>query len=107
MILKVKKADGSGWVARDNIKKVVYNLYDWHFKLKGDDFEVYHQDSEQPMNFTDINMVEFDKGRPSQDGRYPCCFVCMETGHSDYEMLAVFNTQAFLLNDEGKTIERL
>lgn len=111
MILKVKKAQGDGWILRDNLGKVIFNQLDWYIKLKGEnDFDVFHKDHTEPMNFNSVDVCEFDKAVPQVDGKYSCCFVCITAGYlssNEREILVIANTPVYLLNDNGKTIESL
>ena len=111
MILKVRRAKGNGWVLRDNLGKVDVNQTDWYIQLKGeDDFEIFHRDAVEPMNYSSLNVIEFDKSVPQIDGKYPCCCVCATLGYmgnNEREILIIANTPMYLLNDNGKTIESL
>lgn len=90
MILKIKTIDKNGWVLIDGIRKIKFLSIDTkkikEYNLRGD-----------------TDYVVLDESKCDDD----VAIFAMCSLLTDQEYNVMFNTFAFLLSNEGKTIERL
>lgn len=131
MILKILHSDGNSWWLYDNLEKVRFCRRGGDFVLisgKIDDssdgdalynFGVFHASEIDKNDITqtsyrwardnlsefvpDVTILDFDE--LNQEGVNFVSWVLARNG--DEEKFIVFNTLGFLLNDDGKTIEKI
>lgn len=110
MILKVKryktKNNDQDWWYFDNIRKVSTEPK-YFFNLK--DLESYCSEKNPYsilLDFCDTDMAKaIDSCKTGVNAIHTCYAVCRLMDGN--ELTVLFDTQAFLLNDEGKTIDRI
>jgi hypothetical protein len=118
MIIKMLKADGSGWVFRDGLGKVVTNTT-WRIYVKEVDkngivdYDIKVDDvvlSMEYVNALEIDTTKLTEKNKFSDGSFRCIVITASVnypGIEEREILLVANTTVYLLNDQGKTIEAL
>jgi len=106
MIIKVKKADNSGWVLRDGITKIRYNTTEYKVKTVSHVLNQYEV-LDQYNQVTCIDGVDICEINTFEDNElFPCVMVFASVEH-DRDIIILTNTSTYVLNDNGKTIESL
>ena len=97
MILKVKRLDasGGGWKYIDNIKRIITR------EITEDEFD---EKTSIDKNRGDIDFAiidDYNKNKSMQ------CICTINDNGKEKHIDVIFNTPAYLCNDEGQTIEKL
>jgi hypothetical protein len=113
MILKIHKANGSGWILRDSLSKIRYNTSDFKIRLKNkplepQDYDVYDTVDGSIFGILDLDALELDfKGYDKPQEDIPCVLITASIEGADKDVMILANTAIYILNDNGKTIESL
>lgn len=105
MILKIQDHHFN-WILIDNITKIEIREHCFKSDDKNDSFDVFVLAGEGPCKFIANNIIEKPEfyNKPNKDN--PFTFLCMYL-KDDIIDTYVFNTIAYLMNNDGKTIQTL
>ena len=118
MILKIQDPGTLNWIYYDNIAKISFN-YNEYFVSHGcqiypKDADIHKAETKENL-IPDASYIEWSNEDDPNDAEEFQCKVVIAGFRTPYEpegkggeeMCIAFNGRTYLLNDEGKTIERI
>ncbi len=115
MIVKFQKADQSGWVMLDSVVKINTNTQTIRVRLNSkalepQDYDIYHTITEDEIDLNTVDFIELDfKDVPKPTDDLYCALITatIDKGTQEKDIFIIANTNIYILNDNGKTIEHI